>query len=283
LVPEHAAAVQRAEAFFLPRDDGGRFCLFHGGARTDAFRGAFVYVHPFAEEMNKSRRMAALQARMLSAAGFAVLQIDLHGCGDSAGGFGDATWEGWVADVVAASEWLRARTGLVPSLWGLRAGCLLVRAAALRLSSDSDLVFWQPVVSGAQHLQQFLRLRVAQQLVGSGDAQRIGTRELRAELASGAMVEVAGYALSPAVALGLEAAELAPLRSRCRVAWLEVSGTTPLELSPAGRLRMQAWQAAGHEVVEHAVAGLPFWQTQEIAESVALVEATRAAVLDWQR
>jgi len=33
--------------------------------------------------MNKSRRMAALQARVFAAMGFGVLQIDLFGCGDS--------------------------------------------------------------------------------------------------------------------------------------------------------------------------------------------------------
>ncbi len=38
-----------------------------------------VHVHAFAEEMNKSRRMAAMQSRALAAAGFAVLQIDLLG------------------------------------------------------------------------------------------------------------------------------------------------------------------------------------------------------------
>ena len=38
-------------------------------------RGAVVYVHPFAEELNKSRRMAALQARAMAAAGYAVVSL----------------------------------------------------------------------------------------------------------------------------------------------------------------------------------------------------------------
>ena len=42
-------------------------------------------VKAWAEEMNKARRMAALQARLLAENGYAVLQIDLHGCGDSSG------------------------------------------------------------------------------------------------------------------------------------------------------------------------------------------------------
>ena len=79
-----------AEAFFLDMEPGQRFCLFHPPAGT--CRGAALYVPPFGEEMNKSRRMAALQARALAAAGFGVLQLDLYGCGDSSGEFAEARW-----------------------------------------------------------------------------------------------------------------------------------------------------------------------------------------------
>jgi exosortase A-associated hydrolase 2 len=240
-------------------------------------------VHPFAEEMNKSRRMAALQSRMLAESGFAVLQIDLYGCGDSAGDFADASWARWVDDVVAAADWLRDRTRCVPSLWGLRAGCLLAAQAAERIDSVGDLLFWQPVVSGSLHLQQFLRLRVAGQLMGRAGADRTGTAELRAELARGATVEVAGYALSPAVAAGLDAAALAPVRARARVAWLEVSAASPPELTPASSARIEAWRAAGHHVVADALAGVAFWQTQEIAECAAMLAATQAAVQGLRR
>ena len=60
----------RPEAFFLASDfpgtdalDGGqRFCIYHPPALVsvnEPVRGLVLYVHPFAEEMNKSRRMAA--------------------------------------------------------------------------------------------------------------------------------------------------------------------------------------------------------------------------------
>ena len=104
-------------AFFLDtqfRPDGRRFCLFHAPQGTP--RGWIVHLHPFAEEMNKSRRMAALQSRVFAAAGYGVLRIDLLGCGDSAGDFGDATWQGWVDDLVAACGWVRERDALAP-LW----------------------------------------------------------------------------------------------------------------------------------------------------------------------
>ena len=113
---------------------GCRFALHHRPAGPP--RGLVVYVHPFAEEMNKSRRMAALQSRALAEAGFAVLQLDLMGCGDSDGELLDASWAQWVADVVFACGWLRQQ--YLPSgpdtvplwLWGLRAGALLAADAA---------------------------------------------------------------------------------------------------------------------------------------------------------
>ena len=272
------------EAFLLPIAGEARFCLFHPAADAARAGGAFVYVHPFAEEMNKSRRMAALQSRLLAGAGFAVLQVDLYGCGDSAGEFADATWSGWVGDVIAAASWLRERTGCEPSLWGLRAGCLLAAQAAEQMGSVAGLLFWQPVVSGNQHLQQFLRLRVAGNLIGRGTGDRTGTNDLRAELARGVAVEVGGYQLSPAVASGLDAANLAPIGGgKSRVAWLEVAGSDLPELTPASSVRIEAWRNAGHEVVARAVSGLAFWQTQEIAECAALIEATQAVVRDGRQ
>ena len=164
--------------------------------------GAAVYVHPFAEEMNKSRRMAALQARALSAAGISVLQIDLVGCGDSAGDFRDATWPAWVADVADAVRWLRARAGFAPLRLGTPVRLPPCRRGGAMLESAPDLVFWQPVISGRQHLQQFLRLRVAGKLIGRAGADRTGTAELRARLESGATLDIAGYALVPGAGHG---------------------------------------------------------------------------------
>ena len=45
------------DIFFLPRNGGQRLCIYHA-ARGPSVRGALVYIHPWAEEMNKSRRMA---------------------------------------------------------------------------------------------------------------------------------------------------------------------------------------------------------------------------------
>lgn len=270
------------EAFFLPHKRGARLCLLHSPGRSAASAGAILYVHPFAEEMNKSRRVAAMQARALSLAGWTVLQIDLYGCGDSAGNFADADWTLWLDDVMEAHAWLRTRTGAVPALWGLRVGCLLVSQAARQLGSAPDLLLWQPVLSGRQYLQQFLRMKVTGRLFDKEAHDRTGTEDLRGQLRRGEPVEVAGYTVSPGLALGLDDAELAPPPANSRVAWLNIVEATASDLPPAMQSRVDAWQRDGARVAAHAIAGPAFWQTQEIAECPALVEASLALVADWR-
>lgn len=269
------------EAFFLPAANGRqgqRFCLFHQPATQTARRGAVVYVHPFAEEMNKSRRMAALQARALAAAGYAVLQIDLHGCGDSSGDFGDATWESWIDDVMLACDWLQQRSAGELWLWGLRTGCLLASDAAGQLNRVNRLLLWQPLVSGKQFLQQFLRLKIAGEMQG-GDSKGLMDR-LRTQLARGEAVEIAGYRLSPGLAGGLERAELRLPESTVRLEWIDLSGKTDGSISPLASARLEQWRLAGRTVRGHAVCGPAFWQTAEITECPALLAASISAVLE---
>ena len=262
------------EAFFLPAgaaqttQSGQRFCLFYpaeSGASGDAARGLVLYIHPFAEEMNKARRMAALQSRALAQAGYAVLQIDLLGCGDSSGDFGDATWQGWVRDVVQGCHWLRkqsntpgADSGQLPLwLWGLRAGCLLAVEAARQLGAPSNFLFWQPPAAGKPLLQQFLRLKVAGDLLGG---QAKGVMEgLRQQLAAGSPAEIAGYLLLPGLATGLEQATLAPparLSPAQRLEWFEVSTREDASLIPISTQTIVQWQQAGFKVGSHVVRGL---------------------------
>lgn len=286
-MPDEGSARRILEALHLPVHDGHRFSLLHTPGAAPGDR-AMVYVHPFAEEMNKSRRMAALQARALAAAGWSVLQVDLQGCGDSEGDFGDASWERWIDDVVDAAAWLRARCGRRPWLWGLRAGCLLASEVAKTLEGVAGMLFWQPVLSGRQHLQQFLRLRLAADLLpreevpGSNtrDDARESTDRLRERLLAGAAIEIAGYRLSSVVAAGLDAARLTPAASLPAppVVWIEVAGSADPAIAPASRAEVERWRKAGHAVDAVAVTGPSFWQTQEIEECPALVGHTLAAL-----
>ena len=272
-----------AQPFFLQADCGGRFCLYHPPQAEKECRGAFIYVHPFGEEMNKSRRMAALQARAFAAMGFGVLQIDLYGCGDSSGDFSDARWDIWKQDIAAAREWLEERLSAPVSLWGLRLGALLALDFAKSAKKKFDhIILWQPVISGESFLTQFLRLRLANEMLSAGrgsGASTGGTSALRNTLRAGESLEVAGYELTPELASaidGLKAVELAVTDSP--VHWFEIVAEPGRPMTPIGGKVVSAWRHSEVKLFLHLVPCPPFWATQEIAECPELVTATTNAV-----
>jgi len=270
-----------AQPFFLDTVSGPagyRFCLYHTPAVDEGLDavGAVLYLHPFAEEMNKSRRMAALQSRALAASGYAVLQIDLHGCGDSSGDFGEASWDHWLDDAVLGAQWLSRRHAAPLWLWGLRTGCLVACEAATRIDKPIRVLFWQPPASGKVLLRQFLRLKLAGQLL---EREASGAVESTWDaLSKGHHVEVAGYTLAPELAIGLDRARLHAPRNGTDGHWLEVSTRPAAELLPATTSAAASWRDAGIGITTTAATGPAFWQTQEIEDAPALIDATIAAL-----
>ena len=275
------------QAFFLPAASGQRYCLYHEARGVP--QGMVLHVHPFAEEMNKTRRMAALQARALAAEGLAVLQIDLFGCGDSSGDFEEADWQTWIDDLLLAHQWLRQ--ALDPHaepplwLWGVRAGCLLAADVGRMLDGTYHLLLWQPsFTEGTAQLQQFLRLRLAADMLAvpaAAPQARGAMDELRQQLAQGQTLNVAGYALNAQLALGLQSSRLTPPAPRSaeqRLVWLETSMGPEPALSPLGQRAVAAWHQAGWQTQGLAVPGPAFWQSPEIEEAPHLIAATLVAV-----
>jgi exosortase A-associated hydrolase 2 len=229
--------------------------------------------------MHKSRRMAALQARALAAHGWLVLQVDLCGCGDSPEEFGEARWDTWARDVRAGLAWARARAAGPLALWGLRLGatlaCELAEDTALRIER---LVLWQPVISGEQFLSQFLRLRLAAEMLDGGAATS-ASAELRAQLARGHALEIAGYDLHPHLAGAIERVQLGALRpAASRIDWIEVGAEASASVRPGSQRVVERWRAQGLDVRAASVAGEGFWSTIEISECPALLTATLGAL-----
>ncbi|NML60325.1 hydrolase 2, exosortase A system-associated [Massilia sp. RP-1-19] len=262
----------RAQPFFLDTGSGPKFSLYHPA--HGSCRGALVYVHPFAEEMNKSRRMAALQSRALAESGIAVLQLDLSGCGDSAGDFEDARLALWREDIKAGAAWLSQRLGRPVGMWGLRLGALLALDYARNTPECPYVLLWQPVQQGSSVLTQFLRLKVASELGGEPGAAGRSTRALRESLREGNVLEIAGYRLHPALADDLDSLEITALAdTACPIHWFEVAGAAT-SLAPVSARIVAAIEAAGTAVHLQMVAGPTFWATQEIEEAPELVDAT---------
>lgn len=273
------------EAFFLPARAGARFCIHHPPAERSRETGQVVlFVPAFAEEMNKSRHVVAQTARRLAAQGIGVLLIDLYGCGDSTGDLEDATWEIWREDIALATRWLQDHGYGRLIIWGMRLGGLL----AAECGVDSPAVFercvlWQPVLNGDAFLTQFLRLRVANAML-SGSPSGASVGQLRACLADGEAVDVAGYRLTSALAASFVPRRLEHLRPACPVDWFEVVADEGRVPSPVISRLIGDWRAGGTEVVLRVVEGESFWGTANAAELVqcsALAEATALAAELW--
>lgn len=266
----------RVEPFFFDSDPGTRFSLYHAPNPHLPARGAILYVHPFAEEMNKTRRMAAQQARAFAAMGFAVLQIDLFGCGDSCGDFSSGRWELWRRDLGVACDWLAARTSGPLHLWGVRLGSLLALDFATTRKVDS-VILWQPFLNGRTCINQFLRLRLAAGMDSDDPATPRSTAALRAELAARGRLEVAGYELDAAMVRGIDACDAASLKLLpCTVHWFATGAPAARKLAASAARLADRWAPLGVELRFHAVDGVPFWATTDIAECPALLAATAA-------
>jgi exosortase A-associated hydrolase 2 len=271
-----ASGAPPAVPFFLAGVHDTRYCLYHPAAAP--VRGALLYVHPFGDEMNRSRRVAALGARLLAARGYGVLQIDLFGCGDSGGEFGDARWEIWKQDLALAHAWLADRALCPVGLWGVRLGALLALDYASHVAAPlSRLLLWQPVLRGSTFLTQFLRLRLANQILGAVHGGDNGTDAMRAALRAGEPVEIGGYQLAPALAAAIDAIDAGKLQAPAvPVDWFELVAAADRPAPPAAVQLAARWRAAGASVGLHAVPDLPFWSTQEVSECPVLLAATCA-------
>jgi len=230
-----------------------------------------LHVAPFGEEMNRSRRMSALAARALARDGWTVLQMDLYGCGDSEGEFEDADWSTWLADIAQAARWIRDEHASVLTLWGVRAGCLLACDAARELPEPCMLLMWQPVASGARHLQQFRRIEAADDAFREASASGAPMPDAGSRATVRGSVDVAGYRLSAALAAGLASATLQPPPRQSRLAVIQI-GNAP-ELDAAA---FEPWHSVGWRVESTTIPGPPFWRLQRCADIPALVEATVA-------
>lgn len=264
------------QPFFLPSAAGRLFCVYFPPQGSDRGRDV-LFFPPFAEELNKSRRMIALQARALARSGIGVLIPDLYGSGDSEGDFGDARWDIWRQDMATAEAWLRARGQREVVYWGQRLGALLALSTGGR-DAPVKIVLWQPVAKGATYLTQFLRLRLAADMMRGGET--ITTDDIRRDLQSGTPVEIAGYTLHPELAAAIDGLDLGALPlPGVPVAWLEIVAAPERPIVHVSRQIVERWRGGGVHVDPVAVAGEPFWSTPEITQVPPLIEATLRQVL----
>jgi exosortase A-associated hydrolase 2 len=254
--------------------DTGRGRILAVMRRPRAPTGVGVLIAPpFAEEMNKTRKMLTDVGHALQARGVATVLVDPYGTGDSEGEFGDATWAGWIQDLARAASWAAEEGWPIEGLLCVRLGCLLGAQMAQGALHVQRTVFWQPVVDGDRFVTQFLRLRVAASMMG---ATRESVSGLRQTLRDGRCVEVAGYELSPELAMELEGLRLADgLGTHLGVLhWMEVTRDLQGSTAAASETCLGIARSRRLETTVRTVTGEPFWVSTEIVRIPELAEST---------
>lgn len=262
----------RAE--FLGRPGERLFAVLHAPLHANASTCVLV-VPPFAEEMNKSRRMMAQLSQKLVERGVAAACVDVYGTGDSDGEFDQATWERWVSDIVLAASWCKGEGHPVSHVVGIRLGCALAAAASTQLGSALQAsVFWQPVTEGARLVDQFLRVRAAASMMEQSGRETV--KDLREQLRSGRTLEVAGYPLSAALTTsvdGVSLTELACAAAMGDIHWIEVVRESKAPTAPTANA-LESLRTHGRTVKYHQVLGEPFWSATEIVSNPELLGRT---------
>jgi exosortase A-associated hydrolase 2 len=261
------------EPLFITGAAGPVFALYFP-VRGQA-RQAFVYLPPFAEEMNRCRATVAQQARAFSQQGIACLLLDPYGTGDSSGNLDQATWDIWVQDTLTAADWLAQRTQAPVGLWGFRLGALLAADTANKAPGRFNrLLLWQPVQDGKLFFTQYLRLRVASLMDRNLPPET--TDEMRAALAAGQTLEVAGYAIAGTLAQEMDARKLAQCAqlANLNVDWFEQVSEADKPLTPASQKGIKQLTEQGCQVTVVPFTGPPIWQLHKRDDVPELVRLT---------
>jgi len=251
-------------------------CLPHPDEVTGE---AVLIVPPFAEEMNKARHMLSQQSRSLADVGVAALLLDLYGTGDSEGDFSEARWQLWLENMAAAVDWLKVKGFSKISLLGVRSGALLANDfAGSGKATIFRMVFWQPVVAGKQHVNQFFRIGIAESLWREGTPKKT-TQMLRQVLEQGGVVEVAGYTLHPDLVKAMDEARLNVPNELKAIELYCFEIVTDAERGASEKtMRMMAdFKGRGGIGWLETLVGAPFWQTSEISVVPELIHKTTEA------
>lgn len=243
-----------------------------------AIRGTVLLSPPFAEEMNRSRKQVAMQARALANVGYRVAIVDLSGTGDSGGDFESATLESWALDLAAAAAHFSRDVPL--TLWGVRMGALIAAYARQQNALAADRwLFCSPVLRGTQFMAQFLRLRMLSAMIAADNRSAETLADIKARLGDGETIEIAGYPLSAGLYSsldGLVLSELISAQDTNPIGWFEMAAQPGASLPVAVRNGIKSLQ--GDRVVSSTtVAGPKYWETAETSTSPELI----TEVVDW--
>jgi len=270
----------KKKPFFLSGDPGAIYCILTSDSEAENNGKTILILPPFAEEMNKSRRMLSQQANLLAAQGYTVLQFDLYGTGDSDGDFAEVTWDIWRENIARIIAWLNSQRVTQLIVLALRMGALLLDFLKQNTEVNIEcILLWQPVTNGELLMNQFYRLKLASDMMGD-PASRVSLKDIKADLAANKPVEIAGYMLNPEFSLALSTQKLDSffVEDCPRIEWFELIASAERSILPASQRVIDKGREKGCAINVHCIVGAQFWTTAELTDVKALHDKTLASI-----
>lgn len=230
-----------------------------------------VLCGPGPYEARQAHQAIRTLAERLAGVGLPVLRFDYACTGDSAGAAVDACFADWVDDIATAAAELRDAADVRRVAFvGLRLGAAVVARAIASGLGASDLVLWDPIVSGRTYIAG----------LAAGEAARLA--ETRYPVAADrGRDELAGIPTSAAFRAELEAIDLltdAP-NARALGAPGRVTLVTAGQERPEWRALAARYAAHGFSVTRDAVDELSLADPQAWRCETLRVHAGPAAIL----
>ena len=259
---------------YLSSPNKSQFFLAHYSPKAGNSGKAVILVPPFAEELNRSKRMYVLCARQLAAVGMDVFCFDFVGTGDSYGEWGTYSWSDWQQNLVNVYQHIQASWSDDISVITLRLGALIVSEAIVRSQLQfSKCLFWDPVEDGENYTRQLIRLKIAAAM--SEDDQAVTTKEVMADIDMHGFLEVGGYCITADLLDSIRQAklknEIDKLINATQLHWMVLKNT--------GQSNLVAYptsvpEALRDQVNMHMIQDTRFWMQQEVTIAPALLDKT---------
>ena len=233
---------------------------------------ATLLLSPFAEEMNKSRHLSTQLMSALWQQGQDCFFPDPFGTGDSEADLDDTSAALWRQDLLRFIQQLKDRGYQNLNVVAPRYGALqlidLLATEALPLPLNK-IVLWQPYLQSSIFLQQFFRLKIAEQMA---TGNKTSQKELEQQLSEGTVVEIAGYPITQNLVSSMNAlrdvAALPALYQQTPLLWLETSMLP--NISPVcekGMALLSQYFAAEFQQLQ----GPAWWNATELVQNPELV------------
>ncbi len=241
---------------YMKGNRGELYCTWHQPAGV--VRGAAVILAPYGEERKCAYRFLYTMARHLARAGIATLRFDYWGTGESSGSLAQASLDDWLDDARLLIRHVREE---IPDRPLLLVGARLGGLMAARVAADSPvngIALLEPLVSGAEYLDELLRRKQVKEMMGGGKANSIAD-DAESSWTAGHPVDFDGFSMGAAFAGQLRALDL--------ISELQPIAASPLLLLHVSGARKLTgkWAAIGEhcQAAEHrnlkTVREKPFW------------------------